>query len=53
MKKTDIGDITIPVDTVVDIPIILLHTNPDFWPEPQRFDPERLWFQYFRIVKSM
>ena len=44
VKKTDVGDITIPVGTVVDIPIILLHTNPDYWPEPQRFDPERLWF---------
>jgi len=32
--------IVIPKDTMVYIPIHNLHYNPDYWPDPEKFDPE-------------
>ena len=36
-----VNDVTIPQGASVCIPILLVHKNPLFWPEPNKFDPER------------
>src|SRR5258706_543625 len=33
--------ITIPAGTVIDIRITDIHRDPDYWPEPDHFKPER------------
>ena len=34
-------DIVIPAGTLVAMPIFVLHRNPDFYPDPLKFDPDR------------
>ncbi|EZA59720.1 Cytochrome P450 4C1 [Ooceraea biroi] len=36
-----IGDYMLPQNVEVALPIILVHRNPEFWPEPTKFDPDR------------
>lgn len=36
-----LGDYEIPAGTTVFYPFWAVHMNPDYWPEPQRFVPER------------
>ncbi|KAK7863029.1 hypothetical protein R5R35_010772 [Gryllus longicercus] len=33
--------ITIPKGTIVQAPIVGLHTDPQYWKEPKKFDPDR------------
>ena len=35
------NDMSIPKDTVCAVSIWALHRNPEFYPEPDKFDPER------------
>ncbi|KAJ7780769.1 cytochrome P450 [Mycena maculata] len=36
-----IGDHYVPKNTVVSMSVIFMHLNPDIFPEPERFDPDR------------
>ena len=37
----EINNIVIPKDTVVLVPTWVLHRDPEVWPEPEKFKPER------------
>lgn len=37
----EIGGYRIPRGTIVNVLVHLLHRQPDVWPDPERFDPER------------
>ena len=36
-----INGVTIPKGAVVEVPIELTHRNPELWPDPDKFIPER------------
>ena len=40
-KTTTVGDLTIPVGAQVAIPIWQIHHDPQYWPQPDKFDPDR------------
>ncbi|XP_063053657.1 cytochrome P450 3A30-like [Engraulis encrasicolus] len=40
-KTVDINGVLIPKDMVVMVPIYALHRDPEIWPEPEVFKPER------------
>ncbi|XP_020284912.1 cytochrome P450 4C1-like isoform X2 [Pseudomyrmex gracilis] len=41
VEDLQLGDYVVPKDTIVDIPIVLVHRNPEIWPDPLKFDPDR------------
>lgn len=36
-----IGDYTVPAGTTIFYPFWAVHMNPEYWPDPERFDPDR------------
>ncbi|XP_021350792.1 cytochrome P450 3A18-like [Mizuhopecten yessoensis] len=36
-----IGNIRIPKGMIINIPVGAIHMDPEYWPEPEKFDPER------------
>ncbi|XP_076436666.1 cytochrome P450 3A30-like [Babylonia areolata] len=41
VEDTELGGYQVKKGTRMMIPIFTIHTDPDFWPEPQKFVPER------------
>ncbi|KAI8786628.1 cytochrome P450 3A7 [Biomphalaria glabrata] len=41
VESIDINGVHIPKGMVVLIPVYAIHNDPNFWPEPEKFDPER------------
>ena len=41
IRETELGGYRIPADTMVAISPIFSHRMPEYWKEPQRFDPDR------------
>ena len=40
-KDVEIHGVSIPKGTTVVVPLFILHNNPEHWPEPEEFQPER------------
>lgn len=41
MEDVQYGDLKIPKGMLVQAPVHLLHHDPEYWEEPEKFDPER------------
>lgn len=40
-ENTMINGVVIPKGMLIGIPVYALHTDPENWPQPERFDPDR------------
>ena len=50
-KETTLGGYTIPQNTVVITNFYSLHNDPQFWPDPDRFDPLRFLDESGKLKK--
>lgn len=51
-KDTVVCDMVIPKGTSLNIPVYRIHRNPEYFPNPEVFDPERLLYNMFSKHKS-
>lgn len=40
-EDLDVDGVTLPKGLPVVIPILALHSHPEFWPDAEKFDPDR------------
>ncbi|WP_433476152.1 cytochrome P450 [Spirillospora sp. CA-142024] len=40
-EDLELGDHTVPAGTTIFYPFWAVHMNPEYWPDPEAFDPER------------
>ncbi|XP_043225907.1 thromboxane-A synthase-like [Amphibalanus amphitrite] len=40
-RPAEVGGVHVPAGAVVSVSVFCLHRDPELWPEPERFDPER------------
>jgi cytochrome P450 len=40
-EPTQVGPYLIPPNVTIQIPVWQIHHDPEIWPEPNKFDPER------------
>ena len=43
-EEVTVGGYTIPKGVDIQFPICVIHRDPNLWPDPEMFDPERLVF---------
>lgn len=46
LDEMDINGIKIPKETELTFPVFAIHRDPEFWEEPEKFDPERWVIMY-------
>lgn len=46
LDEMDINGIKIPKETELTFPVFAIHRDPEFWEEPEKFDPERCVIMY-------
>ena len=51
-ENITINGVFIPKGTDVSVPICGLHRNPKYWPDPEKFDPDRWDLESFYLIVS-
>ncbi len=41
LNNVEYNGVTIPKGTIVTFPILALQMDPEVWPQPEKFDPDR------------
>lgn len=41
MEAATLGEVKLETGSVVSVPIYAIHRHPDFYPDPETFQPER------------
>jgi hypothetical protein len=44
VEDVDVKGLHIPKDMLITLPVYSVHTDPDYWPDSFKFDPERCVF---------
>lgn len=49
-EAVEINGVTIPKHVTVVVPIYPLHRDPEYWPEPDVFNPERYGVWHLAVI---